>query len=253
MKVGVLTIARFHLAALLLAAVLLGCDQADIASPAAANAPAPEFHGVGGIVRGKVTVVGWTPSAAPANAVKCGDHTLRVGDESVVVSSNGLLSNAIVYLKSRPVSAANSAEPVVLDQVGCIYKPHVVALRTGQVLRVKSSDQTLHNVHMLSELNAGANFGMMQPGYKEVTFKVAERFRVRCDVHPWMNANVAVFDHPYFAVTAEAGEFEIKNIPPGDYELVAWQERFGELEQKVTIVAGIAADVTFTFKPSTNN
>lgn len=232
---------------------MLGCDQADIASPAAASAPAPEFHGIGGVVRGKVVLVGWTPRATAANVVKCGDHTMRVADESVVVSSGSLLSNAIVYLKSRPMSSTNSSTPVVLDQVGCVYKPHVVAIRTGQVLRVKSSDQTLHNVHMLSELNSAANFGMMQPGFKDVTFQTAERFRVQCDVHPWMSAHVAVFDHPYFAVTSESGEFEIKNVPPGNYELIAWQERFGEIAKNVTISAGQIDDADFTFKPPTNN
>ena len=76
--------------------------------------------------------------------------------------------------------------------------------------------------------------------------KAPETFKVKCDVHPWMTGWVAIFDHPYFAVTADDGTFAIKGLPDGTYTLQAWHERFGTQSQKVTVKDGKAtADWTF--------
>ena len=82
--------------------------------------------------------------------------------------------------------------------------------------------------------------------------KVEEPFVIKCDVHPWMKSYVSVFDHPYFAVTDKNGNFKIDNVPPGEYEILAWQEKFktkGILTQKVTVGKGeIKSDFTFVRK-----
>jgi hypothetical protein len=187
---------------------------------------------------------------APPTQIKCGDHLMGVVDESVVASPSGALQNVVMCIKDAPnVGVAIPSDPAVLDQVGCVYRPHVVAMRTGQTLRVKSSDQTLHNVHMLSQANTPTNIGMTQPGYRDFVLKSAEIFRVRCDVHPWMSAHLAVFDHPFFAVTDEQGKFEIKGLPAGSYTLTAWHERFGEVEQKVNVEESRPIDVNVDFRP----
>src|SRR5437667_273999 len=74
---------------------------------------------------------------------------------------------------------------------------------------------------------------------------------VQCQVHPWMKSYIAVFKHPYFAVTGANGSFDIKNLPPGTYTLEAWHEKFGVSDQTVTIGAKEAKTVTFSFKPAT--
>jgi hypothetical protein len=90
---------------------------------------------------------------------------------------------------------------------------------------------------------------MTKPGERDVTFAKPETFRVKCDVHPWMMAWIAVFDHPWFAISANGGRFEIPSIPAGPQTIVAWHEQFGEIEQTVTITTDQAREITFNFEP----
>ena len=73
---------------------------------------------------------------------------------------------------------------------------------------------------------------------------------LKCDVHPWMVGYVGVLNHPYFAVTGEDGSFEIKNLPPGDYEIEAWHEKLGVQSQKITLKAQETKELEFSFELS---
>jgi hypothetical protein len=117
--------------------------------------------------------------------------------------------------------------------------PHVLAVRTNEPVDVTSHDPMMHNVHVQSSGNAAMNFSQTQVGaIRRIAFAVPEFVRVRCDVHPWMSATVAVFDHPFFAVTGDEGRFQVDRLPPGTYTLVAWHEKYGTLEKTVTVTAG---------------
>jgi hypothetical protein len=70
---------------------------------------------------------------------------------------------------------------------------------------------------------------------------------VRCDVHPWMHPWFAVLDHPFFARTAADGSFRLAGIPPGEYTLAVWHERFGRNEISATVRAGRTTDVSFRY------
>jgi plastocyanin len=187
-------------------------------------------------------------TAIPNQPCHAGAPTLH--DESVVSNGQGHLQNVVVYLENPPPApAAINLQPVSLDQVNCQFVPHVVALRTGQTLHVSSSDPALHNVHGLCTVNNAFNFALVASGQsKDLTFGQPERFPVRCDVHPWMKGFVAVFNHPYFAVTGKDGAFEIRNVPSGTYTLVAWQERYGELRTTVKATDGQTSNASFTFQ-----
>jgi hypothetical protein len=131
-----------------------------------------------------------------------------------------------------------------------MYHPHVVACMIGQDFIVKSSDNFLHNVHALSVDNEPINVGMPAPGEKKLApFTAPETFKIKCDVHPWMAAWICVFDNPFFAVTGEDGKYSIdtKGLPDGDYTLDAWQEKYGDMTQKITVKDGKATS-DFTFK-----
>jgi plastocyanin len=181
--------------------------------------------------------------------VTCGDHPVPITDQKVVVKNNGL-DNVVIYLKNAPPSTttANLA-PALLDQKQCVYVPHVLALRTGQSLMVINDENLLHNVHTLPEFNPSLNFGMTCGSSHNVVFNKAEIFTVKCDVHPWMSAWIAVFDHPWFAVTSNGGKFAISHVPAGPQTFVAWHERFGEIEQTVTITTDQAREIAFNFEP----
>ena len=173
-------------------------------------------------------------------------------EEKVVVNENGTLANVFVYLAGVPASDGSDREPAVLDQVDCRYVPHAIGVQVGQMLRIRSSDPTMHNVHYDSDSNGAANFGLTVAGAeKPVTLKGNHEFiRVRCDVHPWMSATIGVFESPFFTVTDDAeGTFEIARVPAGQYTLVAWHELYGKLERPVEVKDDESVDASFEYKP----
>ncbi|MDX1632634.1 MAG: carboxypeptidase regulatory-like domain-containing protein [Thermoanaerobaculia bacterium] len=140
-------------------------------------------------------------------------------------------------------------EPVVIDQEGCQYTPHVVGVMAGQPLQFENSDGLLHNVHALPDKNREFNIGMPaeRTTAQETLESPEDMFRVKCDVHPWMNAWVAVMSHPYFDTTGPDGDFEISGLPPGTYEIQVWHEKLGTRTAEVTVEEGGEATTDFTF------
>ena len=165
----------------------------------------------------------------------CGSsHTEPVYRQSFIMNEDGYLKNVMVFLKDVKYDGSIPEAPAVLNQIGCVYEPHVQGLMKGQDLLIKNSDATLHNVHGLPSINDEFNFAMPKV-VKEKIHKIenAEHaIYIKCDVHPWMKSYVSIFDHPYFAVTDENGNYTIKNIPAGTYEVVAWQEKFKDKKTK---------------------
>jgi len=122
---------------------------------------------------------------------------------------------------------------------------------TGQDITIRNSDGLLHNINASPDINRG--FNSSQPVNMETTrsFGAAEvMVPLRCDVHGWMNAYVGVLDHPYHSVSNSSGAFSLSTLPPGDYVIEAWHERYGTQTQNVTVTTGETAEVTFTFSPS---
>jgi plastocyanin len=240
------------LVAVLFAVVACGCGEErgkrseTNAKPRAAG---PSAAGGIGSIRGTVSLRGQPPVMQDIPNQPCHAGATPVKDESVVADDGGRLANVVVFFREAPSGSAPSGGAAVeLDQVNCRYVPHVLALRTGQLLRVKTSDPAVHNVHMASSANPARN-DSMQPGAPplEMTFAAAEEFAVRCDIHPWMNARVHVFEHGCFAVTDAAGSFAIEKVPAGQYTLVFRHELFGDIEETVTLNANqtLTHDATY--------
>jgi plastocyanin len=141
-------------------------------------------------------------------------------------------------------------EPVILDQKGCEYTPHVIPLMEGQALKIRNSDDTNHNIHLLPKMNQETNFSQPKQGMEQDVKLVKEEvFKAKCDVHPWMGCYIRVFDHPFFAVTGEEGTFEIKGLPPGKYTIEAWHETFGTQTMSVDLKSGETKEQDFTYEP----
>ena len=176
--------------------------------------------------------------------------TDKLMSEEVVVNPGGTLKNVFVYV-SDGVKGTYAAPktPIVLDQVGCHYTPHAVALMAGQPLMIRNSDNTLHNIHPLPKVNTPFNLGMPTKGMTQT--KVLEKpeapFHVKCDVHRWMSGYIAVFNHPFFGVSNDQGVVEIANLPAGTYTIESWQEKFGPKTQTVTVGANDKKEIVFTY------
>ena len=158
----------------------------------------------------------------------CGSsHKEPVYRQGLIVNENKTLKNVLVYLKDVKYDGKVRETQAVLDQTGCMYSPHVQGMMAGQELLIKNSDATLHNIHALPTINSEFNFAMPHV-VKEKAIKIAKpehAMYIKCDVHPWMKAYVSIFNHPYYAVTNDTGYYQIDNVPPGKYEVVAWHER----------------------------
>jgi len=210
-------------------------------------------YAIAGDVSGKVSFDGAAPKTARLNMnadpICMKAHTGQVFSEEVVVNKNGTLKNVLVYVKDGLGGRKFDppATKVEFDQEGCQYTPHVLGIQTGQELLVVNSDPTLHNVHSLSKENSQFNIAQPKKGMKLTKkFDKAETFKVKCEVHTWMNAWIGVFNHPFFTVTGDDGSFTLKKLPAGDYTIEAWHEKYGTQTMKVKV--GASGEVKTDFK-----
>jgi plastocyanin len=170
------------------------------------------------------------------------------------VVKDGKLANVYVYVKSGPAVAMGYAGPapaqVVMDQVGCRYVPHVVAVMRGGSVEFRNSDGTMHNIHtMPSEGNEPVDVSQGPKGKPQVRqFKQPEvMMPVRCNNHPWMNAFINVSATPFFAVSDAEGHFGITGLPAGTYTLAVVHEKMGEQTMTVTVEPKKTAKADFSF------
>ena len=236
-----------------------GAASAPLPPPAVnIGGPASPPPGVSGAatVRGVVKFVG-TPPPRPPVALPSGcaeQHKTPPLDTSLLVRGDRL-QGALVYLEVLPDwREPPPAAEVVIDQFGCLYRPRVIAARVGQPVVILNSDPLVHNVHSEAQQNAAAAFNEIMPTAGTRLVKTFARPEVavhlKCDIHPWMSAYVGVFAHPYFAITSESGEFQLRNLAPGEYTLRAWHETLGSQSQKLTVTAAgdVAVELAFAAK-----
>jgi plastocyanin len=206
-------------------------------------------------ISGTITFDGKAPVMKPipmdADPVCAKKHPTPALSEILVLGSGQTMGNVMVYVsKGLPPGKTYPAPktPVVLDQNGCEYKPHVMGIQVGQTYKILNSDGILHNIHTLPKVNKSFNSAM--PAERKeatTTFDKEEAiFGIKCDVHPWMNAWVGTFTHPFFTVTGPDGKFTISGLEPGTYEITAWQERLGT--KTATVTVGASGTKTQDFK-----
>ena len=227
--------------------------SAEPASPAAAPDAKKVDTATASTIKGHVLLEGTPPQNAVLNMSSdsaCGAAQARA--ESYLVD-NGHLQNVFVHIKDglgNKYIFDTPTEPVKLDQKGCRYSPHVVGVRVTQPLEVSNSDETLHNVHGMPQINREFNQGQPVVGMKNTVAFTSPEVMIpfKCDVHAWMSAYVGVVNHPYFAVTGKDGTFELKTVPPGTYTIEAWHEKLGRQTQSVTVGEKDSKELTFAFK-----
>lgn len=205
-------------------------------------------------VSGKITFQGSPPAPETIDMSEeptCAQqYTETPTQESAVIGPDGGLANVFVYVKEGLASRnwGTPSEGVVIDQHGCHYVPHVLAIQAGQPLIIRNSDGILHNINTKPAKNQGFNVSQPVKMDTQRKFTTAEvMIPVKCDVHGWMHAYIGVQDHPYMAVTGKDGSFTLASLPPGEYVIEAWHERYGTQTQTVTVGPQESKEISFTF------
>jgi hypothetical protein len=243
---------------------MVGCgggEPSKSEAPAAAPSAAPAGKAAAGgaatgtaSVSGKITYEGTPPAPEKVKLSadpKCAAMHKEGLERTAIHVKDGGLADVLVYVKSGASgSYPPPTEPVVLDQKGCDYTPHMTVLQAGQPLKIRNSDDTLHNIHPRPQANTEFNVGQPRQGMESTKMldKPEVMIPVGCDVHPWMRAYISVLSNPFYAVSKEDGTFEIKGLPAGEYEIEAYHGKLKTLDQKVTVKDGEAATLNFSYK-----
>ena len=199
-----------------------------------------------GTIKGRIVVDGVVPAPkkiAPSDGDFCGKDE-DMFERSLIVSKDGGLKNAILFLKLSKTSPQSPKihpsyekamqQKALIDNVNCVFSPHVVGLTTSQILTAKNSDPKGHNV-LITSRNNGQNKNLPPNSETDLILSKPERLpvKVTCSIHPWMQGYVVVRDDPYFAITDANGNFEIKNMPEGEWKFQFWHEKCGYMKDLV--------------------
>jgi plastocyanin len=228
---------------------------------ARAGFPVPDGQGAGtAVVKGLVKFAGAMPPAAhlSMNAdPSCAKlHPSGLTAEDTLASGDGGLQNVVVFISEGLGDRTYDLpqQPAVMEQKGCVYQPHVVAVRANQELDVLNNDAVTHNLHPVPTNNREWNKAQAPGTRVDMTFAREEiAIPMKCNVHPWMRSYIAVFKHPYFVVTGKGGRFELNNLPPGNYTIQAWHEKLGTSTQKISVGPGVIKELEFVFRAPTGH
>ncbi len=199
-----------------------------------------------GRVAGTITVGGEIPADSTVHPTS--DVTTCGADvaDGLIEHDGPLLGGAVVWLEGI---RAGKPLPLIrrydIINEGCLIAPRVQAVIVGGTLNIRSVDQITHRTRLVRQgqvkpiaLVSETEEGQVVP--LDHALDTPGQIEVRCDLHPWTRGFLAVFDHPYFAVTTTTGRFAFDSVPPGSYTLMVWQERLGTATRPV-VVAGNGA------------
>lgn len=204
--------------------------------------------GAGGTISGKVLYAGKPVHPKKITVTQDQSTCGNMKEIPSVQVNDGGVADAVVWIDDITHGKDYSFPSPVMDQKGCMFMPHVVLMKPGQ-LKVTNSDNAAHNVHIFPKANR--SFNQVQPpggDPLEIPLFRPDTAIVRCDVHTWMQSYVVVAQNPYYVLSGKGGTFTLTEVPPGTYRLKVWQETLGTQEQSVTIQAGQTATANFTLK-----
>jgi plastocyanin len=198
-----------------------------------------------GRITGQVSIAAAPPGAALS--MDSEEDCAKLHASPVIERKNDFV---LVYIKTglEGKSFPPSPTKVVIDQKGCLFTPRLVAAQTGQTIAVKNSDPVSHSIHPMPKNNREWN-QQQTPGAPDLERKFTYPeflIPVKCNIHAWMKAYIAVLPHPYFAVLRDRSTFEFPNLPPGPYTLAAWHELHGEKTINIRLEPGATTPLSLS-------
>jgi len=203
-----------------------------------------------GSISGKVTWEGEKPDPRPDITIEekasqgCIHDAISTKDETLLIGADGGVANVVMTIEADGVERTIPTDPIVVDQHGCRFDPHVQVVPVGATLRFANSDETNHNVHTYAKKNQAINKNVAAAGELDQVLDKAEVIDIKCDIHPWMKGYVVVTDATHYAVTGADGSFKLAGLPPGDYTVSWWHAELGKGKtESVTVTAGAEASL----------
>lgn len=177
-----------------------------------------------GSVHGTIKASSPPPADSAAGPKLCGGKPLAASSPQKNVAPAIVWIADIATGKPFPIEKRRD---LAIDD--CVLDPIVQAAVVGTTFNVYNDDK---EVHRLVFTRAGTPDTLtVMPFFNSGQVVASERLAkapgvvdVQCVRHPWMHGYIAVFNHPYFAVTDEKGGFTIDSLPPGNYTLLAWHK-----------------------------
>lgn len=217
-----------------------------------------------GVFKGQIVFDGDAPAAeivvkkgaGVANPAVCAVKDIA-SEELIVDPKSKGIANCIIWMSKKPRKIHPNLEKpatksVKIDNKDCVFVPHVVVVRTDQVLTATNSDGCSHNVKSNFIVNKNENPILPPKNVKGFDFKFTKPefvpMPLECNIHSWMRGYCHVVDHPYYAITDKDGNFEIKDLPEGSHTFTIWQEKAGFLERKFKAKIEGGKTVTETLK-----
>jgi hypothetical protein len=205
----------------------------------------------GGNITGAVKFAGQTPKLPSLKITKAKDFCTGVPNESLVIGRDRGLRYAVMTLEGVAKGKAVERETFhELDNVKCRFVPHVQVASIGQWLVIKNTDPILHTAHAFFRDQPQFNVGLYPGKVSRKPLVSPGVAKILCEVHPWMSAYIVVTEHPYHAITDLYGEYDIRDVPPGNYKLRVWHEMLGTQEKQVEVKSGAASRVDFVLSLS---
>jgi len=205
-----------------------------------------------GAITGKVTLTGTPPKSQVIDMSKEPEcvklNPKRRMAEDTVTGPGDALKNVVVFISVGAPAKSAPTTPVSLNQQNCHYTTRVLAFQVGQEVQVFNSDPLTHNIHPMPITNREWNKVQLRgtPPFSS-SFSSPEFIPVKCNLHPWMRAYLAVLGTSYFAVTTEDGLFTLPDLPPGRYTVTAWHETYGTRREEITVVGGQQVTIDFVY------
>ncbi len=144
-----------------------------------------------------------------------------------------MIKNAVVYIKEIKAGKAIPSEPLAVTSQKCAFEPHVAVSFKGNKIVMKTEDPVLHTFDVHASLSGKELFhiALHEKGSSLTkTLSKAGLLELKCYVHPWQQAYIYIFEHPYAVISDENGKFVLKDIPPGTYTIEAWHEALGTIK-----------------------
>ena len=221
-----------------------------------------------GNITGTVTYDGDAPERPELTATKdqhCIDAVKGMKSEALVVSKGKGIKNVVIYARVRGGKATPPEKNPVMDQLGCVYYPHVLVVPMGATVDITSSDPVAHNVHSHAQKNEAVNTLIPKKG-DVYPYKIVkdEPIKFTCDIHAWMTGYIVAVNSNFYTVTgykdaedkwissdayeksADTGKYTLENVPAGRARVVAWHEELGTANKTIEVPESGDINVNFT-------